>query len=88
MQKVVGYLNTQMIDQSHYHGMKRGKRYIKAITELSNEMMQHFSESSANFGDLNQKACQIYEKIGTQEEEINEYILQGIIIPKSPGKPN
>ena len=86
MQKVFGYLNTQMVDQSHFHGLKRAKRYIKAVNEMSSEIIHHFAESTSNFSQLSNKACQIYDKIAGQEEDINSYILQDLIIPKSPGK--
>lgn len=83
MQKVFGFLNTQLLDQSHFHALKRAKRYIKAMTELSNEMIQHFAESTSNFRDLSNSSCKIFENIATKEQEINDYILQGLEIPKS-----
>lgn len=44
MQKVFGYMNTQMLEQSEYLGTKRAKRYVKAIFDLSNEHIDLYSD--------------------------------------------
>ena len=44
MQKVFGYMNTQMLEQSEFVGLKRAKRYVRAMTELCNEHIENYSE--------------------------------------------
>ncbi len=44
MQKVFGYMNTQMLEQSEFVGLKRAKRYVRVLTELCNEHIENYSE--------------------------------------------
>lgn len=46
LQKVFGFLNVQMLEQSEFVGLKRAKRYVRALTEWMGENMVIFSEVS------------------------------------------
>lgn len=48
MQKVFGYMNTQMLEQSEFVGLKRAKRYIRALTELCNEHIETYQDVDVN----------------------------------------
>ena len=52
MQKVFGYMNTQMLEQSEFVGLKRAKRYVRAMTELCNEHIENYSEVLYNNLDI------------------------------------
>ena len=52
MQKVFGYMNTQMLEQSEFVGLKRAKRYVRAMTELCNEHIENYSEVLFNNLDI------------------------------------
>lgn len=44
MQRVFGYMNVQMLEQSEFLSIKRAKRYVRALTELCNEHIENFSD--------------------------------------------
>lgn len=56
MQKVFGYMNTQMLEQSEFVGLKRAKRYVRALTELCNEHIETYQDVDlqSNFIDFSQ----------------------------------
>lgn len=43
MQRVFGYMNSQMLEQSEFIGLKRARRYARALTELCNEHIENYS---------------------------------------------
>lgn len=70
MQKVFGYLNVQMTEQSEFLGIKRSKRYVRAMTELCNEQIEYFAESTMIFSGLNNSLCNIFRKICEGEDKL------------------
>jgi hypothetical protein len=70
MQKVFGYMNTQMLEQSEFVGLKRAKRYVRALTELCNEHIENYSETSMNLTNLNNLMCNIFRKICDSEKKL------------------
>jgi len=70
MQKVFGYMNTQMLEQSEFVGLKRAKRYVRALTELCNEHIENYSETSMNLTNLNNLMCNIFRKICDAEKKL------------------
>jgi hypothetical protein len=83
MQKVFGYMNTQMLEQSEYLGLKRAKRYTRALTELCNEHIENYNETSMNLTNLNNTMCNIFRKICEAEERM---LLQPQV-PIGPSEP-
>lgn len=44
MQKVFGYMNLQLAEQSEFIGLKRARRYLRAVTSFCNELIENYSE--------------------------------------------
>lgn len=70
MQKVFGYMNTQLLEQAEFLAVKRAKRYVRSMTEMSNEQIQFGSEIITQYTNLSNTLCEIFTKISTQEEQI------------------
>lgn len=79
MQKVFGHLNVQMTEQSEFLGIKRSKRYVRAMTELCNEQIEYFAESTMIFSALNNSLCNIFRKICEGEDKL--------LLPQPPANP-
>lgn len=78
MQKVFGFMNTQMLEQSEYLGLKRAKRYVRALTELCNEHIDIYSDvtfslplqTSVKLTNLNNTMVNIFRKVCDAEEKL------------------
>lgn len=63
-------MNTQMLEQSEFIGLKRGKRYVRALTELCNEHIENYSDTSMSLTNLNNLMCNIFRKICDSEKKL------------------
>lgn len=72
MQKIFGYLNSQMLEQSEYLGLKRSKRYAIAISEFCSELLDTYSEAAMDIAIHNNHICNLFNEI---KEGESKYML-------------
>lgn len=78
MQKVFGYLNVQLLEQAKFLSVKRAKRYVRSLTELCNEQIQHGTETTNTYSNLSNTLCGIFKQVCDEEEAMNEPYLRAV----------
>jgi len=78
MQKVFGYLNVQLLEQAKFLSIKRAKRYVRSLTELCNEQIQHGTETTNTYSNLSNTLCSIFKQVSEEEELLNEPYLRAV----------
>lgn len=75
MQRVFGYLNMQMLEQSELLGIRRAKRYIKALSYICTDHIDTYSEISMILSNLNNMICNVHNQITEFEGKYPKSIL-------------